>query len=83
MDLFEYILETMNYNLYTDEYWFENLLTEDMITEAVDIRKIGKAIKNYVDKFLQWIFKKARELFKFIKSKFVKNDNQNNKKKYK
>ena len=32
MDLFEYILETMNYNLYTDEYLFENILTEDMIT---------------------------------------------------
>ena len=74
MDLFEYILETMNYNLYTDEYWFENILTEDMITEAVDIRKLGSAIKKYVDKFLQWIFKKARELFKFIKSKFVKNN---------
>ena len=74
MDLFEYILETMNYNLYTDEYLFENILTEDMITEAVDIRKIGKAIKNYVDKFLQWIFKKAQDLFKFIKSKFVKNN---------
>ena len=45
MDLFEYILETMNYNLYTDEYLFENILTEDMITEAVDIRKLGSAIK--------------------------------------
>jgi hypothetical protein len=45
-----------------------------MITEAVDIRKLGKAIKNYVDKFLQWIFKKAKDLFKFIKSKFVKNN---------
>ena len=80
MDLFEYILETMNYNLYTDEYLFENILTEDMITEAVDIRKLGSAIKKYVDKFLQWIFKKAKDLFKFIKSKFFKNDNQNNKK---
>ena len=80
MDLFEYILETMNYNLYTDEYWFENILTEDMITEAVDIRKLCSAIKKYVDTFLQWIFKKAKDLFKFIKSKFVKNDNQNNKK---
>ena len=80
MDLFEYILETMNYNLYTDEYWFENILTEDMITEAVDIRKLGSAIKKYVNKFLQWIIKKAQDLFKFIKSKFVKNDNQNNKK---
>ena len=30
MDLFEYILETMNYNLYTEDYLYE----------SIDIKKI-------------------------------------------
>ena len=52
MDLFEYILETMNYNLYTEDYLFE----------AIDIKQIGKDLVGYVKKFFKWIKSKFKEI---------------------
>ena len=60
MDLFEYILETMNYNLYTEDYLYE----------GIDVKKIGSDLVGYIKRFFKWI----RTKFKQIVSKFKKTD---------
>lgn len=60
MDLFEYILETMNYNLYTEDYLYE----------SIDVKKIGSDIVGYIKRFFKWI----RTKFNQIVSKFKKTD---------
>ena len=62
MDLFEYILETMNYNLYTEDYLYE----------SIDIKKIGSNIKEYIVRFFKWLRKKITDAFEKLKSKFSK-----------
>jgi hypothetical protein len=71
MDLFEYILETMNYNLYT----------EDCLYESIDIKKIGSNIKEYIVRFFSWLRKKITEAFEKLKSKFTKKGSSSNDKK--
>ena len=70
MDLFEYILETMNYNLYTEDYLYE----------SIDIKKIGSNIKGYIVRFFSWLRKKITEAFEKLKSKFSKKGSSNDKK---
>ena len=70
MDLFEYILETMNYNLYTEDYLYE----------SIDIKKIGSNIKGYIIRFFSWLRKKITEAFEKLKSKFSKKGSSNDKK---
>ena len=70
MDLFEYILETMNYNLYTEDYLYE----------SIDIKKIGSNIKEYIVRFFKWLRKKITEAFEKLKSKFSKKGSSNDKK---
>ena len=70
MDLFEYILETMNYNLYTEDYLYE----------SIDIKKIGSNIKGYIVRFFSWLRKKITEAFEKLKSKFTKKGSSNDKK---
>lgn len=70
MDLFEYILETMNYNLYTEDYLYE----------SIDVKKIGSNIKGYIQKFFKWLRKKITEAFEKLKSKFSKKGSSNDKK---
>ena len=60
MDLFEYILETMNYNLYTEDYLYE----------SIDMKKIGNDLVGYIKRFFKWI----RTKFDQIVSKFRKTD---------
>ena len=60
MDLFEYILETMNYNLYTEDYLYE----------SIDMKKIGNDLVGYIKRFFKWI----RTKFEQIVSKFKKTD---------
>ena len=64
MDLFEYILETMNYNLYTEDYLYE----------SIDIKKIGSNIKEYIVRFFKWLKKKVLDMIEKIKMKFRKKD---------
>jgi hypothetical protein len=64
MDLFEYILETMNYNLYTEDYLYE----------SIDIKKIGSNIKEYIVRFFKWLRKKVLDMIEKIKMKFRKKD---------
>ena len=64
MDLFEYILETMNYNLYTEDYLYE----------SIDIKKIGSNIKEYIVRFFKWLKKKVFDMIEKIKMKFRKKD---------
>ena len=71
MDLFEYILETMNYNLYTEDYLYE----------SIDIKKIGSNIKGYIIRFFSWLRKKITEAFEKLKSKFSKKGSSSNDKK--
>ena len=71
MDLFEYILETMNYNLYTEDYLYE----------SIDIKKIGSNIKEYIVRFFKWLRKKITEAFEKLKSKFTKKGSSSNDKK--
>ena len=71
MDLFEYILETMNYNLYTEDYLYE----------SIDIKKIGSNIKGYIVRFFSWLRKKITEAFEKLKSKFTKKGSSSNDKK--
>ena len=71
MDLFEYILETMNYNLYTEDYLYE----------SIDIKKIGSNIKEYIVRFFKWLRKKITEAFEKLKSKFSKKGSSSNDKK--
>jgi hypothetical protein len=68
MDLFEYILETMNYNLYTDEYLFEN----------IDMKKLGSAVKSYYNKLKTYLIKKIQDVFSAFKNFFKKNKSNNN-----
>lgn len=68
MDLFEYILETMNYNLYTDEYLFEN----------IDMKKLGSAVKSYYNKLKTYLIKKIHDVFSAFKNFFKKNKSNNN-----
>ena len=70
MDLFEYILETMNYNLYTEDYLYE----------SIDIKKIGSNIKGYIIRFFSWLRKKITDAFEKLKSKFSKKGSSNNEK---
>ena len=70
MDLFECILETMNYNLYTEDYLYE----------SIDIKKIGSNIKGYIIRFFSWLRKKITEAFEKLKSKFTKKGSSNDKK---
>ena len=70
MDLFEYILETMNYNLYTEDYLYE----------SIDIKKIGSNIKGYIIRFFSWLRTKITEAFEKLKSKFSKKGSSNDKK---
>ena len=71
MDFFEYILETMNYNLYTEDYLYE----------SIDIKKIGSNIKEYIVRFFKWLRKKITEAFEKLKSKFSKKGSSSNDKK--
>ena len=71
MDLFEYILETMNYNLYTEDYLYE----------SIDIKKIGSNIKEYIVRFFKWLRKKITDAFEKLKSKFSKKGSSSNDKK--
>ena len=68
MDLFEYILETMNYNLYTDEYLFEN----------IDMKKLGSAVKSYYNKLKTYLIKKIQDVFSTFKNFLKKNKSNNN-----
>ena len=68
MDLFEYILETMNYNIYTDEYLFEN----------IDMKKLGSAVKSYYNKLKTYLIKKIHDVFSAFKNFFKKNKSNNN-----
>ena len=68
MDLFEYILETMNYNLYTDEYLFEN----------IDMKKLGSAVKSYYNNLKTYLIKKIHDVFSAFKNFFKKNKSNNN-----
>ena len=70
MDLFEYILETMNYNLYTDEYLFEN----------IDMKKLGSAVKSYYNKLKTYLIKKIHDVFSAFKNFFKKNKSNNDEK---
>ena len=70
MDLFEYILETMNYNLYTDEYLFEN----------IDMKKLGSAVKSYYNKLKTYLIKKIHDVFSAFKIFFKKNKSNNDEK---
>ena len=68
MDLFEYILETMNYNLYTDEYLFEN----------IDMKKLGSAVKSYYNNLKTYLIKKIHDVFSAFKNFLKKNKSNNN-----
>ena len=70
MDLFEYILETMNYNLYTDEYLFEN----------IDMKKLGSAVKSYYNKLKTYLIKKIHDVFSAFKNFLKKNKSNNDEK---
>ena len=70
MDLFEYILETMNYNLYTDEYLFEN----------IDMKKLGSAVKSYYNELKTYLIKKIHDVFSAFKNFFKKNKSNNDEK---